>query len=474
VVKINKLYGWILENKPFLLKKTLEYAKQTNYVKYTATLEESWVASINGLSDALLKGIITNGEIPELSVDSDFINNPLTIFGITEARLHRQRGVTLEMFLGLMKYYRQPYLDLIAEKSSDRESESLYSLWVNRFFDHNEIAFCSEWTRDSQNSLLDELQSKNRDITNEKNKYLTIFKSIPTPVIILDTENRCNNMNYAAIQLLQNSAAPPGYIYSSEQSILIDAETILPWLTDEFHNFINDMDQETTIEKDIDVPGKGRRNLSIRFHRILDVSGKFEGTVIILTDLTEWKEVEVKLRYLSFNDSLTGLYNRAYFEEEFLRMGTGRFGTVGVISGDVDGLKLVNDTLGHQAGDALLILAGTIMVDSVRKSDVVARVGGDEFAILMPNIDPAEVEILHQRIVDKINRHNQENLSMPISISLGCAVGDSRSSNISNILRQADNQMYLNKSKNRGEYPKVFNDRLVKYGLGLFKTDVAL
>ena len=466
---MDKLYGWIEANKPFLLKKTLVYAKQTNYVKYTATLEESWVTSINGLSDALLKGIITNGEIPELSVDCDFVNNPLTTFGITEAKLHRPRGVTLEMFLGLMKYYRQPYLDLIAEKANDRESVNLYSLWVNRFFDHNEIAFCSEWTRDTSDSLLKELQSKNRDMTNEKNKYLTIFKSIPTPVIILDTENRCNNMNYAAIQLLQDSAASPSSIYYAEKSISIEAETILPWLTDEFHNFINHIDQEATIEKEIEVPGKGRRNLSIGFHRILDVSGKFEGTVIIFTDLTQWKEIEVKLRYLSFNDSLTGLYNRAYFEQEILRMGTGRFDPVGFISCDVDGLKLVNDTLGHQAGDALLILVATILGNTFRKSDVVARVGGDEFAVFMPNIEPEEIEILHQRICDKINKHNQDNLSMPISISLGSAIGDSRTNNISNIFKHADDQMYINKAKNRSEYHQVFNDRLNKYGLDLFK-----
>lgn len=105
----------IQSNQTFLIRRTLEYAKMHNYTKYTSTLEEAWRTSINGLSEALISVLKSCESIPELNVDEDYANDPVGSFGILEAQLHRKRGVTLEMFLGLMKYYRQSYLDLIIE-----------------------------------------------------------------------------------------------------------------------------------------------------------------------------------------------------------------------------------------------------------------------------------------------------------------------------------------------------------------------
>lgn len=460
----------IKDNQSFLVKRVLAYAKSHNYVKYTSTLEEAWVASITGLSKALLNAMLINDQVPEIEVDHDFAHNPMSSFGVTEAQKHRQRGVSLEMFLGLMKYYRQTYLDLITESIQDQEQRCLYMLWVTRFFDHNEISFCSEWSAQSKEMMISELQDTNRNITNEKNKYLTIFESIPSPAILLDDENCCVNMNYAAHQIFWENRQSPGYTYYSYLQPHPRINDLLPWLINEFMDFYQGDVLESSIEKDFELPNKEKRNYIIKFHRMLDVSDKFEGTIILFNDITERKEIEEQLLHISFHDILTGLYNRNYIEQEITRVSTGRYDSAGFISIDIDGLKLVNDNCGHDAGDTLLITVGQIIKKCFRDSDMVARIGGDEFAVLMPLSDTISVRKACQRIYERVEEHNQVNLTIPVSISVGWSVGNpSINRSLDEIIKEADRMMYVEKQVNRLKYAMLFEERLKEYGSNLFK-----
>ncbi len=162
-------------------------------------------------------------------------------------------------------------------------------------------------------------------------------------------------------------------------------------------------------------------------------------------DITDRKEAEGKMMYLSLHDNLTGLYNRTYFEEEMARLASVRFNPVGIVICDVDGLKLINDILGHNAGDDLLVAAADVIKRCFRSSDVVARVGGDEFAVLLPNTPKPVVEGICHRIQDTVRSYNSENPAIALSISVGFATKNESSTKMSELFREADNNMYSRK-----------------------------
>ena len=169
---------FIAEHEEWLMDKILAYAHAQGYVKYTATLREAWRLSISGLSGALLTAIRENTDL-ELNPDDKFVDDSIAEFGIIEARRHRERGVDLGMFLGFMKYYRQSYKDLVLDSGFDSCLKNNWLNLVERFFDRVEIAFSIEWAESDQSRLIEELQGRNRLMTNEKNRYLTIFESHP-------------------------------------------------------------------------------------------------------------------------------------------------------------------------------------------------------------------------------------------------------------------------------------------------------
>ncbi|MFA5384363.1 MAG: MEDS domain-containing protein [Eubacteriales bacterium] len=158
-------------------------------------------------------------------------------------------------------------------------------------------------------------------------------------------------------------------------------------------------------------------------------------------DVTEVKDTEKQLEYLSLHDSLTGLYNRAYFEEEMRRFGEGRFSSIGIITSDIDGLKFINDKLGHNYGDKLLVAASQLIKNAFRIGDVVARVGGDEFAVLLPDCSDEIVKSACSRVKNNIEAYNEKNAQLPLSISMGFAVGKSSPGSLRNLFREAENNM---------------------------------
>lgn len=287
----------ILNNESSILKKTLDYAKQYNYRKNAATLEEAWRISVKGLSQALLTALDTYNDVSELNFDEDYSLDQIAAFGILEARRHRYRGISLEMFLGLMKYYRQAYLDLVLENDWSEPLKNKCLFFIIRFFDRVELGFIKEWTSEGSEKLLEQLQISNRIITSEKTKYLTLFESIPIPIITLNRDNLIDNLNHAAVELIDGTAVP-GADYYSKYKARQRIEQIFPWLAEDFNAYIKGNNASIKIEKEVNYNNKGLRTILIIFKRILDISEQFKGTVIIFTDITERKQMEAAMSRL--------------------------------------------------------------------------------------------------------------------------------------------------------------------------------
>jgi diguanylate cyclase (GGDEF)-like protein/PAS domain S-box-containing protein len=192
---------------------------------------------------------------------------------------------------------------------------------------------------------------------------------------------------------------------------------------------------------------KDERLLDIRVSAAIIQSSREEhhGLVVILTDITERKQLEKRLTELSLYDSLTGLYNRTFFQEEIQRLEDDRYFPMGIIVCDINGLKLINDTLGHDKGDELLRAAADILRQCFRQSDILARIGGDEFTVLLPNSGEEIVQACCRRIREEVGRFNQQSAGFGISLALGYAVDQAPPTDLEGLFKRADDAMYKEK-----------------------------
>ncbi len=179
-----------------------------------------------------------------------------------------------------------------------------------------------------------------------------------------------------------------------------------------------------------------------------DDMGHIVQVVVTFFDVTTRRETEQRLTYISFHDALTGVYNRAYFEEELHRLEHRRSGAVAIAIVDVDGLKKVNDTWGHSQGDELLIKAAKLLRQAVRQEDVVARIGGDEFAIILKSTEEVVVNTIIERLKQalELEKLNTEDLA-PLSLSLGYAFAAGPEIMTVELYKTADNLMYQAKAR---------------------------
>lgn len=169
------------------------------------------------------------------------------------------------------------------------------------------------------------------------------------------------------------------------------------------------------------------------------VSGEDE-VLAICRNITEKKQMEERVNYLRLYDGLTNLYNRAFFEEEMKRLQSMDAGPRGVLVCDTDGLKVINDTLGHDIGDIILQSVAQILASCFQNGDVVSRIGGDEFAVILSSTSVKKFADCQQRIRESVDRYNAENPTVPISLSMGYAASE-KDSDINALYKEAENNM---------------------------------
>ena len=185
---------------------------------------------------------------------------------------------------------------------------------------------------------------------------------------------------------------------------------------------------------------------------VQQLSGELQDVVaFIVRDVSERKEFEKKLRRASFHDQLTGLYNRFFFEYEMERLKQEGRGPFAVLVCDVDGLKLINDTLGHAAGDELLRAAAWVLRRSLREQDLLFRIGGDEFVAFLPEMEEGSAAEVQKRIDGVMQEHNERALALPLFMSCGWSWRGETSLPLETMFREADDAMYSSKSRQRSQ-----------------------
>ena len=186
-----------------------------------------------------------------------------------------------------------------------------------------------------------------------------------------------------------------------------------------------------------------RKDVEVHIMPVLKKDGMQTGNTIIIRDITEKKKDENEIRFLTYHDKLTGLYNRRYFEQAVFQMDEPSNYPITIMIGDINGLKLTNDAFGHLAGDRLLAAAAASLRRSLKDKDILARWGGDEFIMLLPNTDMEEAN----SIIHDINHYNKKTFvdSINLSIALGYAVKYNDGYDMSAVMKQADDMMYKEK-----------------------------
>lgn len=428
-----------------LVERALGYAAEHGYTPYTSTLFEPWRIAIEGLTNSLA-GLSSRHSEP-VDIDAKGVaDEDLAAFGVSEARLHRARGITLSMFLGFLKWFRRAYLDIIEDSLEIEEGKSAATAYVVRAFDAIEIAVASEWVRVPDSVVLNQMQKANRELTNEKNKYLTVFESLGSAVILFDESLNIDNAN-AAAHLLFTGKAQPGRAYYSTT----DLASSVPWLFDEVSAFWQSHSAERIIEQAVSDKNQPA-TIEVRFKRMLDVSGKFTGVVALFDDITHQKLSFDALEYAATHDKVTDLLNRGALEAELANAiaDASEGERSAYLMADLDRFKSVNDTFGHAGGDHILKEIGELLSRNLRTRDVLARLGGDEFGIILKRSTLDSAKNTADRIRLAIEKHGflHENDEIRMTISIGITMVRAHA-DVKTVMKAADRALYKAKTGGR-------------------------
>jgi diguanylate cyclase (GGDEF)-like protein/PAS domain S-box-containing protein len=281
------------------------------------------------------------------------------------------------------------------------------------------------------------LKEADKELELQKSYFSQLFENSPEAVCILDTEDKFLGVNKAFENL---------FGYAREELINKPLNDVI------VHEQC--LDEASRISRDV-LGGRVVKHESLRMCKdgsLIDVcimgypiimGNRQIGVHGIYEDITERKRLERELEFFSYHDQLTGLYNRRFMEDEFKRADSEGNLPISIVVADVNGLKLINDSLGHLMGDKLLVKVAQVLEHGCRPQDIIARMGGDEFIVLM--LDTGHVEA--KKVVANIRETAAKEVvsSLEISVSMGWATKGSASEDIMKVLKNAEDHMYKKK-----------------------------
>lgn len=174
--------------------------------------------------------------------------------------------------------------------------------------------------------------------------------------------------------------------------------------------------------------------------------GKLVALQGILRNIDDKMKLQQQLEYEVSHDGLTNVYNRTYFQTKMGIYNKVKDVPMGVIISDLDQLKYINDHYGHLTGDRMIIEAANILTNCANEETIIARIGGDEFALLLPNSTEEDVVACIDKVIQSLNYHNSFNESLQIHMSIGYSYIHSSIRNMECLYSEADQQMYTAKN----------------------------
>jgi len=220
--------------------------------------------------------------------------------------------------------------------------------------------------------------------------------------------------------------------------------TVRDAITQNKKEFLENPDYHNHVINEIQQPCKNGDIIWVEVSTRFRYSSRGELEIVGASrNIEDRKKAEKEILYLSYHDQLTGLYNRRFYEEELKRLDVERNLPLTLVIGDVNGLKLINDSFGHVMGDVLLQKVAEVIRKGCRADDIIARLGGDEFVIILPKMDGLEAE----KVINRLNVLSTEEKvgSLDISISFGYETKTNDQEKIEEIFKKAEDHMYKKK-----------------------------
>ncbi|MDW7669144.1 MAG: transporter substrate-binding domain-containing protein [Bacillota bacterium] len=280
-------------------------------------------------------------------------------------------------------------------------------------------------------------------LISERNKYYSTLLSIGDGVMVVDEDGKVEMLNEVAEELtgwLSEEVEGLSYkkvlklVHENEKHMIIDP------IEEVFETGVN---QELSNHAMLVSKDGSKIHIEDSAAPIKDFNEDIKGAVLVFRDVTEKKKQIEDIKYLSFHDSLTGLYNRRFFEEEMSRLDTPRNYPITMVMGDLNSLKIANDAFGHELGDELLKKAAVIMKKYCREDDIIARWGGDEFAFVLPKTSSSETAVIVKRIEGAAAEF--ENGKISLSIAFGWDTKTNKNEKLNRIFKNAEDNMYKKK-----------------------------
>lgn len=290
-----------------------------------------------------------------------------------------------------------------------------------------------------QAQYIEEIDKTYSALQESEERYRALMHQSSEAIVLIEPETR------RILEVNRHFREMLGY---SPQEM--ETKTVYDFVADSKESIDRYYDEVLPLRPELEVelrPFKHKNGRIIEVERsgvIVHLAGK---SVYMVTarDVSERRMTEEKLNFLSFHDTLTGLYNRAFFEDVLTKLESQRKKGIGLIIFDLDGLKLVNDSFGHEQGDNLLVRAAELIESCFGNKDVIARIGGDEFAVLMQDMTIESLQASVSRVQTKLAEQERTSRRIPLSLSIGYALCVKSVMSMRDLFREADNNMYREK-----------------------------